>query len=131
MSSQDHRLSSSPFVSSPSAFIIIGSSVTIPPHPFAAQAVESLARQAIHAIFNVAQPRMTQSGQGNDSPTSTLSESASFRFNDSASRSAFRTTFTPATNTPVKKTLLRSDPSILTVFDPADYELYDLWAPKN
>ncbi|KAJ7228628.1 hypothetical protein GGX14DRAFT_347009, partial [Mycena pura] len=65
------------------------------------------------------------------SPTSTLSESTSFRFGDSASRSAFRATFTPASGTPVKKTIVRSDPSILTAFDPADRELYDLWAPKN
>ncbi|KAJ6515830.1 hypothetical protein C8R45DRAFT_1086982 [Mycena sanguinolenta] len=74
-----------------------------------------------------------QFGQGNDSPTSTLSESASFRFSDSASRSAFRatSTYTPATGTLAKKTLVRSDPSILTAFDPADRELYDLWAPQN
>ncbi|KAJ7129603.1 hypothetical protein C8R44DRAFT_777204 [Mycena epipterygia] len=71
-------------------------------------------------------------GPGNDSPTSTLSESASFRFGDSASRSAFRATYTPASGTPSsRKTLLRSDPSILTAFDPADRELYDLWAPKK
>ncbi|KAJ7908303.1 hypothetical protein B0H13DRAFT_2331550 [Mycena leptocephala] len=50
---------------------------------------------------------------------------------DSASRSAFRATYTPATGTPATKTLVRSDPSILTAFDPADRELYDLWAPKN
>ncbi|KAJ7179082.1 hypothetical protein C8R46DRAFT_1072401 [Mycena filopes] len=68
---------------------------------------------------------------GNDSPTSTLSESASFRFNDSASRSAFRTTYTPVAGTPIQKSIIRSDASILTTFDPADRELYDLWAPKN
>ncbi|KAJ6536629.1 hypothetical protein B0H10DRAFT_1751343, partial [Mycena sp. CBHHK59/15] len=61
-----------------------------------------------------------------DSPTSTLSESTLFRFNDSASRSALRATYTPGSGTPSRKTLVRSDPSILTAFDPADRELYDL-----
>ncbi|KAJ7781179.1 hypothetical protein B0H16DRAFT_1497361 [Mycena metata] len=70
-------------------------------------------------------------GPGNDSPTSTLSESASFRFNDSTSRSAFRATFTPATGTPAQKSIIRADASVLTTFDPADPELYNLWAPKN
>ncbi|KAJ6599006.1 hypothetical protein DFH09DRAFT_902552, partial [Mycena vulgaris] len=65
------------------------------------------------------------------SPTSTLSESTSFRFGDSASRSAFRATYTPASGTPSRKNIVRSDPSILTAFDPADRELYDLWAPNN
>ncbi|KAJ7283589.1 hypothetical protein C8J57DRAFT_1498627 [Mycena rebaudengoi] len=69
-------------------------------------------------------------GELNDSPTSTLSESTSFRFNDSASRSSFRATFTPASGTPSRKIIVRSDPSIWTAFDPADKELYDLWAPK-
>ena len=26
---------------------------------------------------------------------------------------------------------IRSDPSLLTCFDPADKELYDLWVPKT
>ncbi|KAJ6539402.1 hypothetical protein B0H19DRAFT_1178842 [Mycena capillaripes] len=102
----DHRLTSSPFASSSRQF---SNDPTTP------------LRGSERGIV----------GEGNDSPTSTLSESASFRFSDSASRSAFRATFTPATGTPAKKTLVRSDPSILTAFDPADRELYDLWAPKN
>ncbi|KAK7061777.1 hypothetical protein R3P38DRAFT_675344 [Favolaschia claudopus] len=65
------------------------------------------------------------------SPTSTLSETTSFRFTPSASRSVLRAAYTPATGTPARRTLVRSDPSILTAFDPADRELYDLWAPKH
>ncbi|KAI0763253.1 hypothetical protein BC629DRAFT_978688 [Irpex lacteus] len=33
--------------------------------------------------------------------------------------------------TPVRKLIVRSDPSIVTCFDPADKELYDLWARKR
>ncbi|KAI0699459.1 hypothetical protein BC835DRAFT_1412643 [Cytidiella melzeri] len=33
--------------------------------------------------------------------------------------------------TPVRKLVVRSDPSIVTCFDPADKELYELWAPKR
>ncbi|KAG7096891.1 hypothetical protein E1B28_004297 [Marasmius oreades] len=34
--------------------------------------------------------------------------------------------------TPIsRKPVIRSDPSIITSFDPADKELYDLWAPKS
>ncbi|KAJ7904575.1 hypothetical protein B0H14DRAFT_2663488 [Mycena olivaceomarginata] len=105
----DHRLTSSPFAGSSRQFS------TDPETPL--RGTES---------------RMAgEFGPGNDSPTSTLSESTSFRFNDSTSRSAFRATYTPAAGTPAQKTLVRSDPSILTAFDPADRELYDLWAPKN
>ncbi|KAJ7507880.1 hypothetical protein B0H11DRAFT_2314748 [Mycena galericulata] len=108
--SPDHRLTSSPFASSTRQFS----------NELATPLRGSEARMA------------GEFGPGNDSPTSTLSESASFRFSDSAPRSAFRATYTPASGTPVsRKTLVRSDPSILTAFDPADRELYDLWAPNN
>ncbi|KAI0832398.1 hypothetical protein BC628DRAFT_1309269 [Trametes gibbosa] len=33
--------------------------------------------------------------------------------------------------TPARKVVIRSDPSLVTCFDPADKELYDLWAPKQ
>ncbi|KAI0347270.1 hypothetical protein BDW22DRAFT_1425325 [Trametopsis cervina] len=33
--------------------------------------------------------------------------------------------------TPVRKVVIRADSSITTSFDPADKELYDLWAPKR
>ncbi|KAJ7754254.1 hypothetical protein DFH07DRAFT_823436 [Mycena maculata] len=109
-SSPDHRLTSSPFASSTRQF----------------------SNEPVTPLQGGPDTRMAgEFGPGNDSPTSTLSESASFRFNDSTSRSAFRATFTPASGTPSRKTLMRSDPSILTTFDPADRELYDLWAPKN
>ncbi|KAJ7638871.1 hypothetical protein FB45DRAFT_904108 [Roridomyces roridus] len=55
---------------------------------------------------------------GELSPASTLSET-SFNFRAS--------TFTPIAT---RKTLIRADPAILTAFDPADRELYNLWSPK-
>ncbi|KAF8621681.1 hypothetical protein AX15_007694 [Amanita polypyramis BW_CC] len=73
-------------------------------------------------------------GQGdpgaNVSPTSTYSESTenAFRLNDrSTLQSIFATPFTP----PVRKALLRSDPSLSTCFDPTDTELYNLWVPRR
>lgn len=33
--------------------------------------------------------------------------------------------------TPVRRVAIRSDPSLVTCFDPADKELYDLWVPKQ
>ena len=35
---------------------------------------------------------------------------------------------TPAT---IKRVALKADPALLTCFDPADKELYDLWAPQQ
>jgi hypothetical protein len=31
----------------------------------------------------------------------------------------------------VKRVTLKADPALLTCFDPADKELYDLWAPQQ
>ncbi|KAF9652167.1 hypothetical protein BDM02DRAFT_3183889 [Thelephora ganbajun] len=38
-----------------------------------------------------------------------------------------------ASDTPasVKRAVLKADPALLTCFDPADKELYDLWAPQQ
>ncbi|EPQ59430.1 hypothetical protein GLOTRDRAFT_91027 [Gloeophyllum trabeum ATCC 11539] len=35
-----------------------------------------------------------------------------------------------SSSTPAR-TVIRSDPTMITTFDPADRELYDLWAPKR
>ncbi|KAF9780112.1 hypothetical protein BJ322DRAFT_311960 [Thelephora terrestris] len=40
-------------------------------------------------------------------------------------------TSTLDTPTSVKRVTLRADPALLTCFDPADRELYDLWAPQQ
>ncbi|KAF9464495.1 hypothetical protein BDZ94DRAFT_1308005 [Collybia nuda] len=48
-----------------------------------------------------------------------------------APRSTFRTVFAASTNISGRKLAVRSDPSLLTCFDPLDKELYDLWAPKK
>ncbi|KAF8914696.1 hypothetical protein CPB85DRAFT_1433686 [Mucidula mucida] len=56
--------------------------------------------------------------------------SSSSAFSDSRlAREASRSSFS-ALNTPNRKTI-RSDPALLTCFDPSDRELYDLWAPKS
>ncbi|KAJ3475438.1 hypothetical protein NLI96_g11838 [Meripilus lineatus] len=34
-------------------------------------------------------------------------------------------------NTPPRKFVLRSDPAMVSCFDPADKELYNLWAPRR
>ncbi|KAF6762264.1 hypothetical protein DFP72DRAFT_1061530 [Ephemerocybe angulata] len=70
----------------------------------------------------------------NDSPTTTFSQSSSIRTPSSnirldASR-PYRNIFASNTSTPTRQAVVRSDPSLLTCFDPADKELYDLWAPK-
>lgn len=72
------------------------------------------------------------------SPTSTLSgdSASSARLNDS--RSNFQRMMSTGTvgaavnlGTPGRKVVIRSDPSLVSCFDPADKELYDLWVPKQ
>ncbi|KAK7470574.1 hypothetical protein VKT23_001998 [Stygiomarasmius scandens] len=82
-------------------------------------------------------PTTLAQSMGHSSPTSTLSETppapastSSARLAREASRASLRGVFTPA-GTPSRKPIVRSDPSILTCFDPSDKELYDLWAPKR
>lgn len=67
-----------------------------------------------------------------ESPTSATFSSDSSKLNDS-SRSTFqRLMSTPLSlGTPGRKVVVRSDPSLVTCFDPADKELYDLWVPKQ
>ncbi|KAM5540490.1 hypothetical protein V8D89_005948 [Ganoderma adspersum] len=36
-----------------------------------------------------------------------------------------------AMGTPARKVIIRADPTLFTCFDPADKDLYDLWAPKQ
>ncbi|TFY68613.1 hypothetical protein EVG20_g3478 [Dentipellis fragilis] len=66
---------------------------------------------------------------GDISPTSsTFSTSTSFsdRLGPSHTFSSLNVTAAP----PVHKLTIRTNPTISTCFDPADKELYDLWAPK-
>lgn len=74
-------------------------------------------------------PTASQPGN-NASPTSTYSESTetAFRLND---RSALHAVLATPLSPPARKVVMRSDPSLLTCFDPADKELYDLWAPHR
>ncbi|RDX55596.1 hypothetical protein OH76DRAFT_1552019 [Lentinus brumalis] len=68
---------------------------------------------------------------GDASPTSTISN-LSARILE-PSRSLYRpiTSAPPsALGTPARKVIIRADPAIVTCFDPADRELYDLWAPR-
>ncbi|KAF7292433.1 hypothetical protein HMN09_01227400 [Mycena chlorophos] len=65
---------------------------------------------------------LAQSSTTQESPTPTISLADSTRF---------RTFTTPATPLKQQKTVVRSEPAILTNFDMRDYELYSLWAPKQ
>ncbi|TFK75852.1 hypothetical protein BDN72DRAFT_831294 [Pluteus cervinus] len=67
------------------------------------------------------------------SPATTYSESSpltGLRFGDST-RSSLQNIVSVATATPARRRQVRSDPALLTCFDPADQELYALWAPKR
>ncbi|KAI0677602.1 hypothetical protein C8Q78DRAFT_987908 [Trametes maxima] len=76
--------------------------------------------------------RGTPRNEGGDaSPTSSTISNLSRIIEPS--RSLFRTIpSTPASayGTPARKVTIRADPSIVTCFDPADKELYELWAPS-
>lgn len=55
-------------------------------------------------------------------------------FNNSFGSSSSNRNLVPVVSSiPVSahKLVIRGDPSLLTCFDPADKELYDLWAPKS
>ncbi|KAF4619767.1 hypothetical protein D9613_005025 [Agrocybe pediades] len=72
----------------------------------------------------------------NESPTSTLSETSSRpgnRFNLDTQRDGIfniNNGFANSAGT-ARRVVIRSDPSMLTCFDPADKELYNLWAPRR
>ncbi|KAF8238734.1 hypothetical protein L208DRAFT_204889 [Tricholoma matsutake] len=60
-------------------------------------------------------------------PSSAFDQST--RLND-APRLTFQHVFATSTNGSSRQLVVRSDPSLLTCFDPSDKELYDLWAPQ-
>ncbi|KAK0468469.1 uncharacterized protein EV420DRAFT_468799 [Desarmillaria tabescens] len=67
-----------------------------------------------------------EQAQNGPSLSTAFSDSGiSSRLTREASRSSFHM------GTPTRRVLVRSDPALLTCFDPADKELYDLWAPKR
>ncbi|RPD67183.1 hypothetical protein L226DRAFT_608419 [Lentinus tigrinus ALCF2SS1-7] len=83
-------------------------------------------------LRNRATPQQTPAG-GDASPTSSTISNLSARILE-PSRSLYRpiTSAPPsALGTPARKIIIRADPAILTCFDPADKELYDLWAPRS
>ncbi|ESK96061.1 hypothetical protein Moror_7406 [Moniliophthora roreri MCA 2997] len=78
----------------------------------------------------------------NGSPASTLdsgspASGSNHRPLHESSRLSLRSVYAGSTSfsgagTPItRKSVIRSDPSLLTSFDPADKELYDLWVPKD
>ncbi|TRM67759.1 hypothetical protein BD626DRAFT_564665 [Schizophyllum amplum] len=79
-----------------------------------------------------ARPGTSQSFHtGSSSPTNTLSESSGVNLQPSASTS--RSIFRGAASgmaTPTGGVRIRADPTLVTCFDSADKELYDLWASK-
>ncbi|KAI0335448.1 hypothetical protein GY45DRAFT_799162 [Cubamyces sp. BRFM 1775] len=84
-------------------------------------------------LRNRSTPGRGENGQAGDaSPTSSTISNLSrilepsrslYRPIPSAPPSAF--------GTPARKVTVRADPALVTCFDPADRELYDLWAPKQ
>ncbi|KIM46126.1 hypothetical protein M413DRAFT_304153 [Hebeloma cylindrosporum] len=92
--------------------------------------------QRQNSLRNLGEPSKARSNgtprsrpiENDNSPASTLSESPPANaFSLNISSNILR-------NIPVLKPsrlLVRSDPSILTCFDPSDKELYELWAPKT
>ncbi|KAF9226527.1 hypothetical protein BS17DRAFT_488813 [Gyrodon lividus] len=67
------------------------------------------------------------------SPTSTtMSESGvSFLPTNDSSQIMDSRVHTSAGFLSSRKITIRSDPALLTCFDPADKQLYDLWVPRN
>ncbi|KDQ20673.1 hypothetical protein BOTBODRAFT_61773 [Botryobasidium botryosum FD-172 SS1] len=69
------------------------------------------------------------------SPTNTIRSSSSIfggtpTRNPTLTASMLHGTPTPGTPASARLIVIRSDPTLQTCFDPADKELYDLWAPK-
>ncbi|GJE84224.1 hypothetical protein PsYK624_003000 [Phanerochaete sordida] len=69
---------------------------------------------------------------GQISPTTTISTGSSNVFEPSLhSVLSSRPSTNPiASFQTARKAIIRADPALVTCFDPADKELYDLWAPK-
>ncbi|KAF5363818.1 hypothetical protein D9756_000434 [Leucocoprinus leucothites] len=78
-------------------------------------------------------------GSFGGSPASTFSSSTTTGTpsgQPDASQTPFRSLFAAAKRSsapaePQRQLYVRADPTLLTCFDPADKELYDLWAPKR
>ncbi|KAI0638168.1 hypothetical protein C8Q77DRAFT_1153837 [Trametes polyzona] len=74
---------------------------------------------------------------GDVSPASSTLSNVSRTLEPSATAAARSSLFRPlaatpasAFGTPARKVTIRVDPALVTCFDPADKELYDLWAPR-
>ncbi|PFH52778.1 hypothetical protein AMATHDRAFT_139097, partial [Amanita thiersii Skay4041] len=65
------------------------------------------------------------------SPTSTYSDSPDTTLRLNGSRSTFHSVLATPFGTPTRRIVVRSDPSLLTCFDPTDKELYSLWVPQT
>ena len=69
---------------------------------------------------------------GDASPTSTtLSNQSRSVFSRPSIPLSLSSALAPTFDLPRGKVTIRADPAIVTCFDPADKELYDLWAPKR
>lgn len=104
---------------------------TAPSTPTSARRARDSAGEVRPALFLHTIPFQTTLQPGNNaSPTSTYSESTetAFRLTD---RSTLHAVFATPFTTPARKVVVRSDPSLLTCFDPADKELYDLWVTRR
>ncbi|KAF5390672.1 hypothetical protein D9757_002744 [Collybiopsis confluens] len=90
-----------------------------------------------HPTSPVAKPQTRYTEPLRASPGSTLSGSPPLNtslhsLTREASRTSLRSMLAGSMSTPNgRKPAIRVDPSMLTCFDAADRELYDLWVPKK
>ncbi|KAJ3874700.1 hypothetical protein F5051DRAFT_416112 [Lentinula edodes] len=96
-----------------------------PGSPFASQQNKSAEPLGRHS------PSSTLSGSPPSAANTILSTSL-HSLSHEASRTSLRGMFASSNlSLGTRKPIIRADPSMLTCFDPADRELYDLWAPKK
>ncbi|KAI0750700.1 hypothetical protein C8Q80DRAFT_525175 [Daedaleopsis nitida] len=100
---------------------------------FATPPLVSKAREPVTPDSGARNRETSQTPGGDASPTSSTISNLSRHLEPSRSTLYRSITSTPssALGTPARKVTIRADPAILTCFDPADRELYDLWAPKS
>ncbi|KII95142.1 hypothetical protein PLICRDRAFT_128652 [Plicaturopsis crispa FD-325 SS-3] len=80
-------------------------------------------------------PLNTSGGAPQQSSPTLTDSTASFRREsvgpDGTPQSLFRATAVNLGTPTTHRIVIRADPALVTCFDPADRELYDLWVPKK
>ncbi|TBU40121.1 hypothetical protein BD309DRAFT_968169 [Dichomitus squalens] len=104
---------------------------------FATPPINIQAREPVTPDTGVRSRSTTRAENGNGSPDVNASPTSSTVSSLSRILEPSRSLYRPITSqppsalgTPARKVTIRADPALLTCFDPADGELYNLWAPK-